>query len=82
MAVIQKMSFIFCKSNSDAFFPHFFFFYANKFLIFVVQGQTRLNPLIAAIGPMGFFRALELSQGPDGIMLWGIANPQYFNFVL
>lgn len=55
---------------------YFFFFlgggfYTNKKItIFIVQGQTRLNLLIAAIGPMGFFRVLVLSQGPDGIMLW------------
>lgn len=48
-----------------------FFFYTNKFIIFVVQGQTRLNPLIVAIGPMGFLRALVLSQRPDGIKMWG-----------
>lgn len=47
-----------------------FFFYTNKFIIFVVQGQTRLNPLVA-IGPMGFLRALVLSQRPDGIKMWG-----------
>lgn len=54
----------------------------NKFTIFVVHGQTRLNPLIAAIGPVGYFRVLVLSQGPDGIMLWVFLVLQTHNILI
>lgn len=60
----------------------FFSVQTNKFTIFAVQGQTRLNPLIADIGPMGFFRALVLSQGPGGITLRGFLTLQTHNILI